>query len=435
MAPWKGRGLGAALSPPPAFSSYPSPMNKQTAGTAAILLLITACSGADRTGDWAGTLQDSAGVTIVENPANGFWREGEGWTVEEELRIGSFAADPNYQFGQVGWVAVNSAGEIFISDTQAQDIRVYSSEGAYLQTLGGPGAGPGELGSGASALLITPGDTLLVPDPRNRRVNRYASDGSSLGSIPLNPERERALRYNLTPNGYATVQLRPVQPPNQAAVETQDALTILDPSGATGDTLFRMPSGGLFQGAGIHYFTPEPMWEITDSLTVLFGMNSEYRIAAYDREGSLRRVISRSFEPSPISDRDIRALFYFLDQAWEKLGLTPAQIEQNHSLVHFAEVFPAYFSFQLGYEGSLWVQPIRPPGDLPDEEMARYNFAEDFGDFGWEVFDREGRFMGVVTMPYRFQPRTFLGDKIYGVWRDDLDVQYVLRLKVVEGQG
>jgi hypothetical protein len=117
-------------------------MKRQISAAAAILLLITACSGADRTGDWAGTLQDSAGVTIVENPANGFWREGEGWTVEEELRIGSFADDPSYQFGQVGTVAVNSAGEIFISDTQAQDIRVYSSEGAYLRTLGGPGAGP-----------------------------------------------------------------------------------------------------------------------------------------------------------------------------------------------------------------------------------------------------------------------------------------------------
>ena len=47
--------------------------------------------------------------------------------------------------------------------------------------------------------------------------------------------------------------------------------------------------------------------------------------------------------------------------------------------------------------------------------------------------DREGKFLGVVTMPSRFQPRLFHEDKIYGVWRDDLDVQYVMRLRIVSG--
>jgi len=49
------------------------------------------------------------------------------------------------------------------------------------------------------------------------------------------------------------------------------------------------------------------------------------------------------------------------------------------------------------------------------------------------VFDREGKFLGVVTMPPRFQPRLFHEDKIYGVWRDNLDVQYVMWLRIVSG--
>ena len=36
-------------------------------------------------------------------------------------------------------------------------------------------------------------------------------------------------------------------------------------------------------------------------------------------------------------------------------------------------------------------------------------------------------------MPPRFKPRMFREDKIYGVWRDDLDVQYIVRLRIVEG--
>jgi hypothetical protein len=101
--------------------------------------------------------------------------------------------------------------------------------------------------------------------------------------------------------------------------------------------------------------------------------------------------------------------------------------------VHFAEFFPAFSIFHVGPDGSLWIQPVRPPGGMSDEDISRYNFLEDFGSSDWEVFDWEGRYLGVVNMPPRFQPRTFLEDRIYGVSRDTLDVQYVLRLRIVKG--
>ena len=212
----------------------------------------------------------------------------------------------------------------------------------------------------------------------------------------------------------------------------QKPWTLSWPSGLFGDTLLKFPSGGLFQGPGIHYFTPEPLWDVTDSLTVLYGVNDEYRIGYYDRGGALQRVVSKPSDRSPITDRDIRAFFAYLDQAWLDAGVPPGRLSANHQMVHFAEFLPAFAVFHTGYQGSLWVQPVQAPGLLTDEEIERYNFVEDFGAGGWEVFDREGRYLGVVTMPPRFTPRTFLGDKIYGVWRDDLDVQYVLRLRILE---
>ena len=59
--------------------------------------------------------------------------------------------------------------------------------------------------------------------------------------------------------------------------------------------------------------------------------------------------------------------------------------------------------------------------------------TQDIGSRDWDVFDPTGRFLGVVTMPPRFTPRIILGGKIYGIWRDDLDVQYVVRLRIIEG--
>ena len=398
----------------------------------AATLLLAACSAGDPAIQWTGTVTDSAGVMIVQNPEKGIWRESEGWTLEEEIRIGSFGGDPLYQFGQVGTVAVDSKGEIFVSDIQAQDVRVYSANGTYLRTVGGPGSGPGELGHAASVLLIAPGDTLLVPDPRNRRINRFDPEGASLGSVPLHPERERLLRYNLNAVGAMTAQARPVQTGDPQGVAPMDAILVIESSGAFGDTLLKVPTGGLFRGEGIHYFTPEPWWDISDSLTVLYGVNSEHRIGFFDRRGTLKRIVSKPTAPTPITDRDIRAFFAYLDRAWLDAGVPPSRLPANHARVHFAEVFPAFARFDTGYQGTLWVQPVRSPGGMSDEEIERYNFTEDFGSTAWEVFDREGRYLGIVDMPARFQPRMFLENKVYGVWRDELDVQYVLRLRIVD---
>ena len=34
-------------------------------------------------------------------------------------------------------------------------------------------------------------------------------------------------------------------------------------------------------------------------------------------------------------------------------------------------------------------------------------------------------------MPPRFSPRNIVGNKLYGVFRDDLDVQYAVRMRIV----
>lgn len=390
-----------------------------------LLLLKAACSPGSRH-DWTGTRTDSAGVVILDSPAEGIWTGSNRWMVEEDLRIGSVGGNPDYQFGQVGTIAVAANGEILVSDRQLRQVKVFSPDGHFLRAMGRPGSGPGEFGRGPLDLLLTVGDTLLVPDVQNRRINRFGPDGSILPSAPLDPARGRPLRFNWNPaSRFSAVQVRPAR-----AGTHRDAIRVVESSGAFGDTLLLVPSGGLFEGAGLRYFTPEPAWDVTDSLTAIYAVNSEYSISFYDRGGSLRRIIRKAFAPRPITERDIRAIFAYLDRAWIAAGVPPARLEANRQRIGFAEFFPAFFSFQVGFEGSLWVQPVRSPGDLSDEEIERYDFVEDFGDSDWEVFDRHGRYLGMVRMPPRFQPRLFHEDVIYGVLRDDLDVQHIVRVRV-----
>lgn len=67
--------------------------------------------------------------------------------------------------------------------------------------------------------------------------------------------------------------------------------------------------------------------------------------------------------------------------------------------------------------------------------FVREDHPEDLGAPAWDVFDAEGRFLGAVTMPERFAPGLFRDDKIHGVWRDELNVEYVVRLRIVGDLG
>ncbi len=390
------------------------------------LLQITSACVREKSGEWLGTQIDSAGVVLMQNTVEGIWLDSERWHLEEELRFGSLDGELEYQFGQIGHIAVGSNGDIYVFDTQAQHVRVFTENGEYNRTVGGPGNGPGEIGRTRGFLSVAEGDTLLVPDRANRRINRYAADGIPLSSAPLRPEEGQQLRYEISPNGVMVAQIRRHLP------EQRDFLVAFGSAGLPTDTLLSFPSGGLNRVEGeLQYFSPEPMWSVTGSLTSVYGINNEYRIGIYDRWGALRRVFTKPFVPQPVTDRDLRAFFAYLDRAWLDAGVAPSRLPELHSRVHFASVYPAYYDIRVGYKGSIWIQKIRPPGRLSDEEIERYNFVEQFGSREFDVFDSDGKFLGVVEMPERFQIRLFRGDKIYGVWRDDLDVQHVMRLRIL----
>ncbi len=107
-------------------------------------------------------------------------------------------------------------------------------------------------------------------------------------------------------------------------------------------------------------------------------------------------------------------------------------VDQLWSRTHIADFFPAFQDLVVGPMGSLWAQHVQPVSELSEEEDFDLN---DMGAPEWDVFDSEGRFLGVVAMPHRFKRMVFRGDKIYGVWRDELDVQYVVRLRIVGDLG
>jgi hypothetical protein len=67
---------------------------------------------------------------------------------------------------------------------------------------------------------------------------------------------------------------------------------------------------------------------------------------------------------------------------------------------------PAYRSLVVAADGTVWVGRYSP-------------------DTEWDVFDVDGRFLGLVQMPDNFRLTSVRGDRLAGVWQDELGVEYV----------
>lgn len=390
-------------------------------------LLLPGCSGPG--GTWAGTISDSAGVTVVSNPAEGIWEEADRWTVEVELQIGGREGDPEYLFGEVGPMAVDSRGRILVFDDYASQIKVYSPEGEYGGAIGRRGDGPGEL-RGVDVLWVGSGDTVLVSSMRAQRFNRFAPDGSDAGTFRMVLQEGYPLEAVTTSSGQMAVRLRPfAATADDVAENPMDAIVVLSTNGTVTDTLMTYPADQMFgpgAGAENRFFCPEMVWDLTEDLQVVFGVTDEYRIQTYSNK-QLTRTITKPFEGVPVTGENRETVIGlekgYMDEAGVPLGIQ----ERLLNRIRFCESFPVFRSVRIGPEQSVWVQQVRvPTGTLETDDPEALASPE------WDVFDSEGRFLGVVTLPERFDAKVFRGDRIYGVWRDELDVGHVLRLRIID---
>ena len=84
---------------------------------------------------WAGTVDTPAtGQVVVRNPRAPLWPDGHEWRLAEELRVGTVAGEGPELFGRITSLAVDPAGQIYVLEGQAQEIRVFGPDGAPRST-------------------------------------------------------------------------------------------------------------------------------------------------------------------------------------------------------------------------------------------------------------------------------------------------------------
>jgi hypothetical protein len=373
-------------------------------------------------------VSDSAGVTIVTNPEEGLWGGDAGWTMVEEYRIGGMAAETDAQFGAVVALDLDAAGNVYVADQQASTIRVFSPEGDFLRSIGSPGQGPGEIGQALAAVFVV-GDEVWAADVANQRVTRYHLDGELAGSMPLDFTRGVPVRWDEIAGDRVLVQYR-----NMAALGVGedvggDPLVFFGEEG--GDTLAVLPEGLSFQMAGgapqFRFFEAEPVWDASNDGRLTSAVNSGYRVEIRGADGTLERIVTRPFVPRPVQESDKQVMMDGIRDLMIDQGAPPQAVELIMGQASFADHYPAFAQVLAGPSETLWMQRLVTPQDMA--ETGTFDL-QNFGSDDWDVFDAEGRYLGVVSMPARFTPLRVSGDAFWGVQRDELDVASVVRYRL-----
>jgi hypothetical protein len=93
------------------------------------------------------------------------------WT--EVYSVGVLEGPESLVFGEIRDLAIDKEGRVYVLDGQAKQLRVFGPNGSFITQTGRLGEGPGEFREPFD--LEWAGDgSLLVYDPANQRITRYA---------------------------------------------------------------------------------------------------------------------------------------------------------------------------------------------------------------------------------------------------------------------
>lgn len=146
-----------------------------------LVFMTFGCSAGEVERERPARVDTLASDRVVDNTGVPGWSSGTAWRFEEDLRLGTVAADDPEEFGTIMSVVADAEGMIYVLDAHNQRIQVFHPDGTFSHTIGRRGEGPGEFAA-ARALAIGPDETLWVVDDGMARYSAFRPDGTFLES-------------------------------------------------------------------------------------------------------------------------------------------------------------------------------------------------------------------------------------------------------------
>ena len=384
--------------------------------TAALaLVVLTGCGENARSGAAEIAFDTLPGGAVqVTSSLQGAWDEGEGWTLEEELRIGTADGDGPELFGTIAALAVDDAGRIHVLDQQARELRVFGPDGEHLLTIGRQGSGPGEF-TNPVGLAIHPVDgRVWVVDPGNARYTLFDSEGEVLTTHP------RPVSYFAWPwpGGFTRDgELYDVVPGGLLHVTSDGQLadTVRIPEFDTPSVRVADPEGTMRMSL-VPPFGPRLQWRFDPGGYLWSGVSDRMHFTRQTLAGDTVRVVRRDHEPVPVTRAEGDSVRRQYEDLIAQNAGPDAQVEGD---LRAPPHKPAFQTFQVDDDGRLWVEPSRSADD-----PSRY----------LHVFDPEGAYLGPVEVDPGLQLQNvrpvFRDQAVYAVVTDELGAPHVVRYRV-----
>ncbi len=366
-------------------------------------------------------VRDSAGIAIVENAITAP-RWTTPWVLSEEptLRIGSTEGDTTQMLYQVTDTHLMEDGRVLVVNSGSADVRIYSSEGRLLQTLGRRGDGPGEFRAPWHAYPIA-GDSILVVD-LYREVAVFDPSGALAREIhPRLPPGlsggEGASPVDQFGDGSLLFKGHISEDPEWEGLRRNSVLMLRIPlNGDSAGTL------GEFDDQTIRYGRPFRQYalgaegtEAAGASTMWYGPGDRLELREVALDGTLLKLVRLDQQARPVTeaDREGYKSAYVEQMATWNPGRGDDVWRRQAEDMQFPDSFPVHYAMETDPLGNLWVQDYR-------------SWISETGmDRAWTVFDGAGTYLGEVVVPSGLNVHDISETHIVGTWTDDLGVEYV----------
>jgi hypothetical protein len=114
--------------------------------------------------------------------------------LKELWRVGGESEADEETFGLISDVVVDSHGNVYLLDRQANDIRVFSARGAFIRSFGREGEGPGEFRQPVG-LVVTPANQIGVYQTNPIKLVLFTMDGNAAGELRFEMDPEHTIQY------------------------------------------------------------------------------------------------------------------------------------------------------------------------------------------------------------------------------------------------
>lgn len=362
------------------------------------------------------------------------------------------AAGEEYQFGSISCVMVAPNGDVWVVDVSGQIppnigkplVRLYDSTGVFLRVAGGEGSGPGE--------YRLPYDLAVLPDGRVAM-----RDARFPGRITLyTPEGELDTTWSLSRDlmwpyqgadgievDTAGIVWLPFEPPTRPPAHSPKAFLRVWPDGSVADTVpfpelpaveggiisitKRLPGGGTSRFGLTVPYAPVATWSWSPVGGFAVARTDTYAISLHvlppprlrgtpsSKATGTSMTFRRDVQPIPVSKQErAAASAKLLAQVLEAGG-------GRGDVPELSESKPPVKWFWFSEDARLVVR-VSTPSARVDGKWVEANV--------YDVFEPDGTFRGRVVLPASFSPVQMKGDRLWGVYRDSLDVQSVRRYDI-----